>query len=126
MSDHKSNREKVCIVCIGKASSSRLLSEKNIELIRNFVRENYEVDDPDYPCGICNSCNFNVYEKARNPDALLSVAPFTPNRTHQLNSSSCKCQICSVAIAGFNDQQSKKKREDDQRALQQKALMEKQ
>ena len=80
MSDHNACRAKVCIVCLGKASSSSGLSKQNIELVNRFVRQNYTVNDPDYPCGICNGCHTKIYLKAKDSTVVLKVAPFIPDR----------------------------------------------
>ena len=56
MSDHNDCRKKVCVVCIRKATKDRKLSDVLIKAIKDYVNPNYDVNDPDYPCGLCTSC----------------------------------------------------------------------
>ena len=62
---HDQCREKVCVVCIRKGYKT--LTEDAARLVRIHVRENYNLEDPDYPCGICVTCYTNL-KKEKNID----------------------------------------------------------
>ena len=64
------------------------------------MRENYNILDPDYPCGICVTCSVNLRKGKKVP-----TVPFVPDRTRQLRSSDdCECQICTVGKQIYKEQ----------------------
>ena len=99
-------------MCIGKASYKREISQKQVELVRQFVRSEFSVENPEYPCGLCNSCHSKLYKKARDPESELDIEPFTPQKSINLRSqSTCTCRICDVAkVNGFESKTLTKKR----------------
>ena len=110
MSDHDKYRSKVCVVCLQKTARDRPLSARDIELILRFARENYDIFDSDYPSGLCGGCTLKLYKKEKEPNTILNVAPFIPDRGIQLRSTVCECQICLVAKANlFTAKKMKKK-----------------
>ena len=110
MSDHDKYRSKVCVVCLQKTARDRPLSARDIELILRFARENYDVFDSDYPSGLCGGCTLKLYKKEKEPNTVLNVAPFVPDRTIQLRSTVCECHICLVAKASLFTAKALKKR----------------
>ena len=109
--DHDRCREKVCVVCVRKAT--RGLSERDIELIKAHARPEYEATDPLFPSGLCNGCYMLLRKKEKNPEVSLSVTPFVPDCTMKLRSmENCPCSICSVAKATclFNQTRNMKKK----------------
>ena len=98
--DHYEARKKVCIICYGKAS--RLLSSIDIETIRRLVIENYNSENPDFPCGICTPCKGILTEhRSGNVCRSLPVASDYNPGTQILTrgQSVCSCRICTVAKA---------------------------
>ena len=71
--NHDQCREKVCIICIGKASYSHKITPKLIELLKLHARDDFSIDDPAFPCGICNSCHSKIYQKERAPETTVLV-----------------------------------------------------
>ncbi len=110
--NHDECRRRVCIVCIGKASGTREITQRKIELVKLYCRDDFSIDDPDYPCGLCNSCHSRLYKKERDSTTVIQVEPFTPDRSHMLRSIiSCDCRICSVAkVSGALFKKLQKKR----------------
>ena len=106
--DHNECREKVCVICIRKAS--RILSETEAEFIQNHLRENYKLNDPDFPCGLCAGCRIKLYAKMKDTSLTIPVESFIPDRSIQLRSAECQCLICVVATADFNQTKKQKKR----------------
>ena len=101
MSDHNGCRSKVCVVCIRKATRNRSLSTKDIELVKRFARNHYDISDPDYPSGLCNGCYLLLRKKEKDDSVSLNVEAFTPDRQLQLRSSVCDCVVCQVAKSGL-------------------------
>ena len=111
--NHDECREKVCIVCIGKASYSHKITPKLVDLLKLYARDDFSIDDSAFPSGICNTCHLAIHKKAREPEStVLAVEPFQPNREPHLRSKVvCDCRICEVAkISGAAAKKMKKKR----------------
>ena len=107
--DHDKCREKVCVVCIRKAS--RNLSEKDIELVKIYVCGEYEVTDPDFPCGLCNGRYLLLRKKSLSSETVLPITQFKPDRSRLLRSSDkCHCTICDVAKSNINKPKKLKKK----------------
>ena len=71
-------------------------------MIKKYARDNYNINDPDFPCGLCNGCYLDLHKKNKDPSIVVKVVTFTPHRTLQLRSSVCDCVICKFAKAGIN------------------------
>ena len=56
MPNHDIYRQKVCVICIKKATRVKKLCDTDVKLIRKFVNNTYNKNDPDYPCGLCTNC----------------------------------------------------------------------
>ena len=103
MSDHNTCRKKVCVICLRKGKRVRNLSNTDIKSIKDYVNANYNVDDPDSPCGLCNGCYLLLNKKCNGADIVLPVQQFKPDRKKLLHSAvSCDCSLCNVAKAEFN------------------------
>ena len=109
MADHEKYRRKVCVVCLRKATRNRPLSARDIDLIKRFACEEYDVADPDYPSGLCAGCSMTLYKKEKLEDTVVKVEPFIPDRGFQLRSTVCDCVICRVGKAGLDAKKLKKK-----------------
>ena len=103
MSDHDSCREKVCVVCLRKGVKNKFernkkLSELDVKLIRKHVHQNFNANDPDYPCGLCPTCYIHLRKKEKGEhEVKLHIKEFTPDRTQLLRSSDlCNCTICNI------------------------------
>ena len=96
--DHSDARKKVCVICYCKGS--RVLSSADAQSVRDFAIEGYNVEDPDFPCGICNNCR-RILSAYRNGDTSrsLPVATSYNPETRVLTRSQdvCQCRICEVA-----------------------------
>ena len=66
---HDKNRSNVCILCYRKGKRS--LSGKEIESIREFIVEDYVVENPCFPAGICEGCHLLLYFKSNGKDVKL-------------------------------------------------------
>ena len=96
--DHLKAREKVCIVCYHKAS--RHLSNAEVEAVQNIIMENYNVANPDLPCGICNSCHeiLNEHSHGNMKRSLPISDNYHPGtRILTRGQPNCPCRICEVA-----------------------------
>ena len=101
MSDHDRYRRKVCVVCLRKATRDKPLSPRDIELIKKFAREEFNIADPNYLSGLCSSCSISLFKKEKLSDTVVKVEPFTPARGTQLRSTTCDCVICQVGKTGL-------------------------
>ena len=93
---HDQCRNRVCVCCYRKAD--RPLSGKDIACIRLYLIENYHVDNPDFPNGICTSCHLELHKKDKNDEYNLKflVDDYTPKRGLR-SAAKCVCRICEVA-----------------------------
>ena len=103
MSDHDSCRQKVCVICVKKATRHKKLSETDGKLIKEYANNTYNITDPDYPCSLCTNCYVLLHKKKNNADDInLPIKEFTPDRRQLLRSSeSCSCSISEIAKANF-------------------------
>ena len=69
--DHEKCREKVCVVCSKKAS--RKLSKTLISAVKIHVDPQFNEKTPDYPTGICTSCQILLNKKNNGQDVELSI-----------------------------------------------------
>ena len=97
--DHSDCRKKVCVICYCKGS--RVLSSTDAQSIRDFVIESNNVEDPDFPCGICNNNCRRILSDYRNGDTSRSLELATSHNpeTRVLTHSKDVCQfrICEAA-----------------------------
>ena len=108
--DHEKCREKVCVVCSKKAS--RKLSKTLISAVKIHVDPQFNEKTPDYPTGICTSCQILLNKKNNGQDVELSInQKYKPFRFLRSSSAvSCTCPICEIAKScGLKFANSKKK-----------------
>ena len=65
MPDHDTCRSKVCVICVRKATRDRKITPNDISLIKKYARDNYNINDPDFPI-FCSGL------KGRRPFWLLN------------------------------------------------------
>ena len=96
---HNKNRMKVCVVCYRKGKRS--LSSKDIEAVREYVINGYDVNNRYFPGALCNGCYLLLNKKRNGLSVTLPVVERSGiMMTSTLRSSSsqtCPCKICIVA-----------------------------
>ncbi len=72
---HEDNRKLVCAPCGKKISLTQVrpVSEKDINLIRKYINNNFDIKNPVYPSGICNTCR--IYLSKANTSGNTSKLP---------------------------------------------------
>ena len=65
MFDHNECRKKVCVICTKKATRTRPLSLTDITSLKTYVDAEFNRDDTDYSCEICNG-SYLLLNKKRN------------------------------------------------------------
>ena len=60
---HEKLRKRVCIVCYRKAS--RNLSAKEIFIVQEHLIEHFDIDNPDFPSGVCGGCHMLLLKKGK-------------------------------------------------------------
>ena len=60
---HDKNRLKVCVVCYRKGK--RLLSDREVENVRSYVIDDYDINNSYFPAGICDGCHLLLNKKAK-------------------------------------------------------------
>ena len=55
---HAECRKLICAICLTEKGQkcTRTVSENEVILIRQYVSDNYDKNDPKFATGICNSC----------------------------------------------------------------------
>lgn len=96
---HEINRTKVCIICYRKGN--RQLSESAAEGVRRFVIEDFDINNSNFPSGICNGCHLLLSKKCNGEDVSLPVSEeYDPQRPKSMRSlTHCTCRICEVGEA---------------------------
>ena len=96
---HDKNRLNVCILCYRKGKRS--LSGKEIESIREPIIEDYDVENPCFPTGICEGCHLLLNFKSNGKDVKLPNVDYEtlilPRLLRSLSTTPCNCHICVVA-----------------------------
>ena len=107
---HESCRFKVCILCYRKGT--RLLSEKDVTLVKEYVIDGYSLENDNLPAALCTTCQILLSKKGNGKDVKLSVVDdYDPKRPINLRSATkCDCKICKVARSDFNDSRKMKKK----------------
>ena len=98
---HDKNRLKVCVVCYRKGK--RLLSYKEVENVRSYIIDDYDINNSYFPAGICDGCHLLLNKKANGHDGIKFPeidyeGMILPRLMRSSSTSSCSCQICTVAI----------------------------
>ena len=112
MFDHNECRKKVCVICTKKATRTRPLSSTDLTSLKTYISAEFNHDDPDYPCGICNGCYLLRDKKRNGNDVQLPVNQTYKSGKKCLRSDGliCHCIICTVASSfGAKVANSKKK-----------------
>ena len=83
---HEEYRGRVCVVCYRKASRS--LSQAEVGDIQKYLTEGYNVNEPDFPNGICTGCSLSLSKKRNDEDYILviNVDDYDPKRLPGLRS----------------------------------------
>ena len=68
---HNECRSWVCVYCSRKAD--RPFSEKDIACIQLHLTEGYNVDNPDFPNGICFGCHLELSRKDKSDEYSLKI-----------------------------------------------------
>ena len=111
--DHDECRRKVCVVCSKKAK--RNLTKTEINFVKAHVDAEFSKERPDYPCGICVTCQIAVNKKIKNQEVKVTVNQLYKSRPPRLllrsQGLNCQCCICEIAKSnGIVIANSKKKR----------------
>ena len=96
---HDKNRLNVCILCYRKGKRS--LSGKEIELIREFIIGDYDVENPCFPDGICEGYHFLLNFNSNGMDVMLPNVDYEtlilPQLLCSFSTTPCNCLVCLVA-----------------------------
>eukprot|EP00088_Acartia_fossae_P012764 TRINITY_DN16607_c0_g1_i1.p1 TRINITY_DN16607_c0_g1~~TRINITY_DN16607_c0_g1_i1.p1 ORF type:complete len:157 (-),score=10.83 TRINITY_DN16607_c0_g1_i1:56-526(-) len=107
--NHNESRRFVCGPCGKKITLSkdmRVLKEKQISQIKQFKNPDYDVNNPVYPIGICNTCRnkLNKAEKTGDSSVLPAMLnyedillPETTTSGTDDTGHTCNCFICLTA-----------------------------
>ena len=91
---HEECRDRVCVCCYRKASRS--LSTAEVVDIQNYLIEDYDINHPDFPKGVCTGCSIALAKKRNDSDYnLVKVKDYDSKRVRGLRSSS----VCNVEFA---------------------------
>ena len=105
---HEDNRKLVCAPCGKKISLTQVrpVSEKDINLIRKYINNDFDIKNPVYPSGICNTCRIYLSKalKTGNTSKLPTMLNYEdivlprPTRSNDPDFA-CKCNICLTATS---------------------------
>lgn len=98
--NHEENRKKVCAVCFAK--TKRSIQPKDIERVTKYVVENYDISNPCFAAGMCNSCHlilsrFDAKDFSRGLRVCLDQTVHMKTSTRSASASQCSCRLCNIA-----------------------------
>lgn len=96
LTPHELSRKKVCCLCFNKSGSQRKCSKTVTSTLETSIKKiipTYNVNDPTFPTGLCNSCF--IYFKTHNLKNFVDYSKIKISLKH--NKQSCSCAICIVA-----------------------------
>jgi len=101
--DHEMSRAKVCSLCGCRSSQIRKVTPSICLLVKEHVNGNYDISDPHYPTGICNTCRVVLSKYAKGDRSRpLPEMPSYENITllkdlRYKDDETCNCFICITA-----------------------------
>ena len=97
--NHTLNRAKLCLICAGRASI--LITTVLLEVIRNVLFQDFTLENPCFPSGLCWTCGRTLYEYAKGKFERMIPEWFdySQMRNYQLRRGEtvCNCMICDMA-----------------------------
>ena len=101
--DHEDSRKKICYMCGKRSKEIRQLTSSNNEPVKQYVNELFDINDPHFPTGICNTCRIFLNQRAKGESS--NPLPVMPNyesitliRDLRGNKGKvCNCYICITA-----------------------------
>ena len=101
---HDECRKLICAICLteGGQKCTRTVSENEVILIKQYVSDNYDVNDPKFATGICNSCQRKLIQMPdKDSKVKLRVSSqfcvTLPPQTRARTQATCECTICTRA-----------------------------
>ena len=101
--DHEMARRKICCACGKRPKEIRQLTSANYVNVKKYLNENFDINDPHFPTGICNTCRLFLSQHSKGdtskslpemPD-YASIILFKDLRGHE--NRTCNCYICITA-----------------------------
>lgn len=107
-SQHEENRKKLCAPCGEKIvlgvrkSNYYSITDRQENLIKAYVNNNYCKSNSRFPTSICNTCKVTLYEREKNVEKRpMPIMPKHENfnllRQLRFNPRNCNCLICLKA-----------------------------
>ena len=97
---HDECRRAICIVCGGKSDPGEEISSELLKMIREFVMEDFSLNDDRFPAGLCKSHVNLLHEYKRGIfTRKLSIQSFEPYY-RCVTRNSCDdgtCHVCNTA-----------------------------
>ena len=120
MGGHEIDRTKICVVCSRHASRKKPLSDADIKSIKEYVDNEFNPDNPDYPCALCNGCYLLLDKKRNGNDVVIKIdQEYKPDagisKFLRSPGSNCNWSICEIvnsicSTGNINAQVAKKKK----------------
>ena len=85
---HNEWRSRICVCCYQK--TDRPLSEKDIACIQLNLVEGYNVDNPDFPNGICSGCHLELSKKSKSDQYCQDTCKRLQSKTGKRFAFCCK------------------------------------
>ena len=106
--DHNMCCKEACVLCYEKGNRS--ISDKEVDYVRSFVIEGYDVANQNSPSSLCEPCHFIIqHAREGKPGKLPSVESYDPLRPILLCGQACTCKIYEVAKRNIFPRRKKKK-----------------
>ena len=63
--DHEESRSKICSICGTRPKEIRQLTFSNYQNLKKYVNEKFDLTDPHFQTGICNTCRIVLNQHAK-------------------------------------------------------------
>ena len=101
---HDECRKLICAICLTERGQkcTRTVSENEVNLIKRYVSDNYDENDPKFATGICNSCHMALIDMPKK-DSKVNLRVSSqfgvplPIQTRARAQMTCECTICDRA-----------------------------
>ena len=101
---HEDNRKRVCAPCGKKITVKQIksISPKNVELIVRYINADYDIANPCYPTGLCETCRKYLQTADKTGDIsklpkMLNYEDMVLLRVTRADNTTCSCNICLTA-----------------------------
>lgn len=102
MRTHEECRRAVCVICMDKSKTMRIVSRNVEEIVQKHFVPNINRNDVNFPLAICGTCRLAIIDIQKTNNVNRNIKLFDYNnikkvRVQTRNIDCCDCTICKIA-----------------------------